>query len=250
MDILFYFLGGILAGICNATAGGGTFITFPLFVAQGINPIVANVSSAVAIYPGHALGAYGYRKILIQKKLIKFKWVVLCLVGAIFGSYLLTIIENQYFNQLVPILIALATCLFVFGNRLNIFLQKISTSSNKHQWVGDILLILFSIYGSFFGAGLGVMLMAGLLIMGVDNIQHNNALKNALGAIITFFSVIIFISVGLVDWKIATPTLLGAILGGIWGAKIAQRLNVRVLKSVVIIIGIILTFYYGYRVYG
>ena len=94
------------------------------------------------------------------------------------------------------------------------------------------------------------MLMAGLLIMGVDNIQHNNALKNALGAIITFFSVIIFISAGLVDWKIATPTLLGAILGGIWGAKIAQRLNVRVLKSVVIIIGIILTFYYGYRVYG
>ncbi len=214
-------------------------------------PSLLNTSNAVAVYPGHALGAYGYRKILIQNKLIKVKWVLLSFVGAIFGSYLLTIISNDFFNQLVPLLIALATFLFAFGNRLNIFLQQFSTSSNKkYVWVGDILLLLFAIYGSFFGAGLGVMLMAGLLVIGINNIQHNNALKNVLGAIITSVSVIIFIYADLVDWKIVTPTLLGAIIGGLLGAKIAQRLNVFVLKTVVIMIGIILTFYYGYRIYG
>jgi uncharacterized membrane protein YfcA len=249
MEIFLYLCGGVLAGICNATAGGGTLITFPLFIANGINPLIANASNAVAVYPAHALATYGYRKVLIENKLLKLKWIALSLAGAVFGAFLLTIIDGQTFNKLVPVLIALATILFAFGNQLRTCLQGISTSSKRCVWFGDALLVFFAIYGGFFGAGLGVMLMAGLLMMGIGDIQNNNALKNGLAAIITSVSVVIFIFAGLVDWNIVLPTLGGAIIGGLIGANIAQRLNVTALKSIVIMTGIVLTFYYSYKIY-
>ena len=245
-----YLLGGFFAGICNATAGGGTLITFPLFIANGIHPIVANASNAVAVYPAHALASYGYRNVLIKNDLIRVKWLALSLMGAIVGAYLLTIIPKNSFDQLVPLLIAMATGLFAFSGQIKFLSQRhVMISHSNPTRFGDFLIFLFAIYGGFFGAGLGVMLMAGLMLVGVEDIQHNNALKNLLAAIITTVSVIIFSFSGLVDWRIVIPTLLGCVIGGLVGAKLAQRLNVIVLRYIIVSIGIILTVYYGLRIY-
>ncbi len=249
---LLLFLAGILAGVCNAIAGGGTFFTFPVFLSAGIPPVVANASNAVAVWPGHALAAVGYRKELRGFSHGMKGSIAIAVSGGVVGALLLAYLGNQAFSRLIPFLILFATLLFMFGKTVNNWIDA-RTSAISIESPGALSRVAefsIAIYGGFFGAGLGIMLMGGLLMLGVHDIHANNALKNLLGAIVTAVSVLVLTISGLVSWPHTVFAFLGAVLGGFLGVPLARLLPDIWLKRLVIAVGIVLSIYYFLKYYG
>lgn len=249
---LLLFLAGVLAGICNAVAGGGTFFTFPIFLSAGIPPVVANASNAVAVWPGHALAAVGYRKELSEFKYGMRGSIAIAMVGGAVGAILLAYIGNKAFSMLIPFLVLFATLLFAYGKRVNGWIDQRTTSISIESpgYLSRAVEFLIAVYGGFFGAGLGVMLMGGLLMLGVHDIHANNALKNLLGAIVTAVSVLVLSLSGLVSWSHTMFAFFGAVLGGVIGVPIARLLSDIWLRRLVIVVGIVLSVYYFIKYYG
>ena len=240
------FLAGVLAGVCNAVAGGGTLFTFPAFVAAGVPPVVANASNAVAVWPGHALAVVAYRRELAELIAGIRGTLIVTVCGGLVGALLLTIIDNAAFSRLVPFLILLATALFAFGGPINRWLHRRAWSPTNGRPGLPIRLFecLAGIYGGFFGAGLGVMVMAGLQILGVSDLQTNNALKNLIATAVTSVAVLVLVVSGLVSWPHTLVAVAGALLGGYGGARVARVVPAGYLRVAVITVGLGLTLYY------
>jgi len=243
---------GLVAGVCNALAGGGTFFTFPAFLGAGLPPVVANASNAIAVWPGHAFAAVGYRTELraLRKGLLGAS--IAALAGGICGAWLLVVIEDDAFARMIPFLLLAATLLFASGEQVN---RRLAAHMDEGRGRAATLLqhgclFLFSLYGGFFGAGLGVILMAGLLMLGVTDLAANNALKNLLGALITSVAVAVFAFSGLVSWPHTLIALAGAAAGGVLGVRVAHRLSAVWLRRIVIAVGLSLSVYYAVRYYG
>lgn len=246
------FFSGILAGISNAIAGGGTFFTFPVFLAAGVPPVIANASNAVAVWPGHALAVIGYREELRTfSEGIRTSVFVAFLGGAV-GALLLIYIGNKAFIKLIPFLILFATILFAFGGVLSRWVNSKSPgkSFTNPSLTTRLCEFSFAVYGGFFGAGMGIMLMAGLHMLGVHDIQVNNALKNLLGAVVTSIAVCIFSFSGLVAWPYTLLAFSGAVIGGFAGAYIARWLSAIWLRRIVVSLGLFLSIYYFIKYYG
>lgn len=242
---------GLLAGLCNALAGGGTFFTFPAFLGVGLPPVVANASNAIAVWPGHAFAAIGYRREIAARRKGLGAAVAAALAGGVCGALLLVVIEDAAFARMIPFLLLIATLLFAGGERLNRRLAAhTSTRGGAKALIEHGCLFVFSVYGGFFGAGLGVILMAGLLMLGVTDLAANNALKNLLGAVITSVAVGVFAFSGLVSWPHTLVALAGAAAGGVLGARAAHKLSAVWLKRIVIAVGLSLSAYYFHRYYG
>lgn len=235
------FFAGIVGGGVNAIAGGGTFFTFPAMIASGLDPLTANASNAVAIYPGHAAAVPAYRKELraAGRPLILRSSIVA--VGGLLGAGLLLRTGSVAFGGLVPWLLLVATLLFAFGPALAAISTRLRSDS---RWVTSGVEFLFAIYGGYFGAGLGVLLMAALTIIGIRDVQMANAQKNWLATIITTISVAVFSIAGAVAWPQTIAVLLGALIGGYGGARLARRIPARALRVVVICVGLALSSYY------
>lgn len=249
--MLLLFLAGVMAGISNAVAGGGTFFTFPIFLLAGIPPVVANASNAVAVWPGHALAAVGYRRELRDFPHAIKGSIAVAVTGGIMGALLLAYLGNRAFSMLIPFLVLFATLLFAFGKEMNRWIDQrtsaISMQSPSHLTRGIELLI--AMYGGFFGAGLGIMLMGGLLMLGVHDIHTNNALKNLLGAVVTAVSVVVLTLSGLVSWPHTVFAFFGAVLGGLLGVPVARLVPDIWLRRLVITVGMFLSIYYFIRYY-
>lgn len=246
-DTLMLFTAGFMAGVANAIAGGGTFISFPVFILAGLPPVVANASNAVAVWPGHALATYGYRHELgLSRYHVKLAGVVAATGGGL-GAYLLAVIGNTTFVKLIPFLLLGATILFALGPRLNKRLMSLEDGSFGTSVLLGIF--LFSVSGGFFGAGLGIMLMAGLLILGIRDPQQNNAVKNLLATIVTSVSVMVLSFSGMVAWEPTMCAFAGAVLGGMMGAKIAQFLPTKWLRVCVLVLGAMLSIHYFNKYY-
>jgi uncharacterized protein len=246
------FLTGILAGISNAVAGGGTFFTFPAFLAAGVPPVVANASNAIAVWPGHALAVVGYRQQILKFSSSIRGSIIIALAGGVIGAILLANIGNRAFLKLIPFLILFATLLFAFGAGIN---KRLRARANNADFANPrpttrLLELLFAIYGGFFGAGLGVMLMAGLQMLGVSDIQANNALKNLLAAIVTTVAVIVLAVSGLVSWSHTVIAFVGAVLGGLVGGHVARLLSAIWLRRIVVTVGLALSVYYFGQFYS
>lgn len=242
---------GLVAGVCNALAGGGTFFTFPAFLGAGLPPVVANASNAIAVWPGHAFAAIGYRSELRALRKGLAGAAIAALAGGICGAWLLVVIEDAAFARMIPFLLLAATLLFAGGGHVNRLVAQTGAGRGRAAaLLQHGCLFLFSLYGGFFGAGLGVILMAGLLMLGVTDLAANNALKNLLGAIITSVAVGVFAFSGLVSWPHTLIALAGAGVGGVLGARIAHRLSAIWLRRVVITVGLALSIYYFGRYYG
>jgi|SRR5690606_19315712 len=241
---------GLVAGLCNALAGGGTFFTFPAFLGAGLPPVVANASNAIAVWPGHAFAAFGYRAELSAFRGRLRGAICAALAGGVCGALLLVVIENDTFERLIPLLLLAATLLFAAGDRLNRRLAARSRGAGDAAGALELAcLFAFSLYGGFFGAGLGVILMAGLLMLGVADLELNNALKNLLGAAITSVAVVVFAVSGLVSWPHTLLGLAGAAAGGLIGARVARHLSPRWLRRIVIGVGLSLSVHYFRAVY-
>lgn len=241
----------MLAGISNAIAGGGTFFTFPVFIASGIPPVIANASNAVAVWPGHALAIVEYRRELHRYAPSLRGSICVAFLGGMTGAVLLNLVGNHTFTKLIPLLIFLATLLFGLGPRINAWLatRAVAMDLANPRPLTRLLEFLFSVYGGFFGAGLGVMLMAGLFMLGVRDIQASNALKNLLATVITTVSVVVYAMSSLVFWPHTIVAFVGAVLGGLLGARIARHLSPTLLRRIVIVVGCTLSVYYFRQYY-
>ncbi len=246
------FATGIIAGIVNAIAGGGTFFTLPAFLAAGIPPVAASASNAVSVWPGHALAVFEYRRELSKYSRSLGGSIVVAVLGGAAGAAMLAFAGDKTFSKLIPFLVLFATLLFAFGQSAGKWLAARTTVADmmNPRLATRCAEFVIALYGGFFGAGLGVMLMAGLLMLGVRDVQANNALKNLLASVVTTVSVLVFALSGLVSWPHTAIAFAGAVAGGLLGARIARRLSPRWLRGVVIVVGLALSAYYFIEYHG
>ena len=258
LDILLIGAGGFAAGAVNAMAGGGTFFSFPAMLAVGLPPVVANASNSVALWPGSLSGAWAYRQELARYKRYLLPMGIASFFGGAAGGLLLLSAGDARFAALIPWLLGFATLLFAFSPQLSTALKRIrpakaeplGTEHGAGSPIGWFVQLLVSIYGGFFGAGMGILMMASLAIGGHEDVQHINALKNILSAVIYSVTVMTFIIAGAVSWPHTLVMVLTATLGGYWGARMARKIQGPWLRRMVIAVGSALTVYYFYKTLG
>lgn len=231
------FAAGMAAGTINTIVGSGTLVTFPTLLALGVPPITANVSNTLGLVPGSASGAWGYRREL-KGQLHRFLWLApATTLGGILGALLLFTLPSSAFREIVPVLIGLGVLLVIIGPWLNRRLQARAAHGGRHRWLWPAM-FGNGIYGGYFGAAQGVIMMA-LFTVGIeDDLQRLNALKNVLSALVNGVAAVVFLFSGHMDWKIAGLLAGGALIGGQIGATVGRRLPPLILRGVIVTVGI------------
>ena len=231
----------------NSIAGGGTLITFPLLIFVGISPITANATSTLALVIGVSGSVWGYRSHISGVKSWFRTLIPVSIVGGLIGSYLLTLGDDRIFSKLVPYLILIATILFMLQKVIRSYVAKCwkiearGAPSPWHLTGAMIFQLLISVYGGYFGAGIGILMLAALGIMGMNDIHGMNALKGVLGFLINITAALWFILHGLIDWPVAGVMVLGSLAGGYLGSTYAQRLPQSRVRQLVSAIGLLIT---------
>lgn len=235
MEFLVLITAAFGAGVLNTIAGGGTFLTFPALVFAGLPPVMANATSAVAVFPGYLGGALGFRRELraIDPKAF-FRLVVITLAGALVGSGLLLVSSNEAFSLIVPFLLLSATLAFLFGDRLR---QWAAENARRITPEGALGLFAVALYGGYFNGGLGIVLLALFALWGMSDLNRMNALKSGLSFIVSAISVGVFAVAELVAWPQALVMMLAATAGGYAGAPIARALPRPVVQAVIALVG-------------
>jgi uncharacterized membrane protein YfcA len=240
-------LGGsaVLGGVVNAVAGGGTLLTFPALIWAGQVERVANATSTVALWPGALSSFWAYRTELGSSRKQIALLAVPSFVGGVLGALLLLNTGNETFATVVPYLLLLATLLFVADEPLARWRRRppqAATAWRRTRWaVVLVVQLLVGIYGGYFGAGIGILMLAAFGLLGLTDIHHMNALKNLNAMCINGIAAAIFIVNGMVDWRLALGMAAGAILGGYAGARVARRVGQKNVRRVIIGIGCALT---------
>ena len=262
-------LAAAVAGMVNSVAGGGTLLTFPALLSAGFDAVIANATSTVALWPGQLSSLWGYRKELGQNRTAIVRLAIPSLLGGSLGAWLLLHTPHSIFGHIVPFLILLATALFMAQEPLARWqrtrAEKTSALSasaanpspaedvsspaasapagepSPSAWAGVMVFQFFvAIYGGYFGAGIGIMMLATLGFMGFTNIHQMNGLKNINGLCINAVASVLFITSGQVNWHIALMMAVGSIIGGYAGAGTARRIGQRNVRRVIIGIGLVL----------
>lgn len=238
-EILSLLCAAAAAGAINAVAGGGTILTFPTLLAIGTLPVVANATSTVALVFGTSGSVYGFRKYFASIRHWLWRFVPVSLVGGLVGSWLLTITGNELFSRLVPFLILFATLIFLAQGLVARVVQHSATEQQGAPRIGWAILFQFlvAIYGGFFGAGIGILMLATLGFIGLRDIHQMNALKNLLGSLINVVAATMFIVRGLVDWPKVGIMTLGAIIGYYLGSYYSQKIPQIWVRRMVLAIG-------------
>lgn len=254
MTELLLLVAGLLGGAVNTLAGGGSFIVFPALLAVGVPPVLANASNTYAALPGYASGALGLWKHIAA---YRDRLLVYSIVGALFGyvgAELLLRVSNAQFSIAVPWLMLFAVLLFIFGGRINRFVMARGGSGRGMKAAGaTILLVLLagiSVYGGFFNAGLGILLLAFLVLGGVTNMHAANGLKLWVSAIIALVAVARFALAGSIDWYHGTIALVGVTTGAYVAARLAHHIPVKVIRALVIVYGVGITAYFFWKAYA
>ncbi|MBS7700267.1 MULTISPECIES: sulfite exporter TauE/SafE family protein [unclassified Chelatococcus] len=234
---------GLLGGLCNAIAGGGTFFIFPALLTIGLPPVSAGATSAISIWPGHAAGLIGEGRVLRDDLGRRPGRIAIFAFASAAGAGLLLVSGDALFRALVPWLLLFATILFAVGPALNRWLTRrgIRTADGPAALFEGVV----ALYGGFFGAGLGVMLLAVLTITEGEEIARLNVVKNGLATLATSIAILIFAASGAVAWGPAAVVFLGAVAGGMLGGRLARRVNPQILRIFVVCVGLALVFYYA-----
>jgi uncharacterized protein len=238
------FSAGIVAGAMNAVAGGGTMVTFPALLFSGLKEIPANATNTVALVPGALASVWGYRRELRDSDPRHYWLLVPSLLGGLLGGILLSRTPAPVFRAVVPFLILFATILFMAQAPIQKRLQARKQISGEPEVTKDWLLLAAlvqfatGVYGGYFGAGMGIMMLATLSLLGFANIHQMNGLKNVLGMTINLVAALYFIWAGLVHWNEALVMMAGAVIGGYYGAGLARKLGAKFVRRTVIVIGV------------
>lgn len=239
-------LAGLAGGLMNAIAGGATLVTFPAMLAAGLPPIVANASSAIAVTPGHLVAAIADRESLPPVDRVLAACIVATTAGGLAGAALLLFTPEDVFTLLVPGLIGVATLIFALAPAIQRAAERggrdAASPGARFGWVGAS-----SVYGGYFGAGLGVMLLAILALTGREPLRTTIALKNLLSAANSLAIVSIFAIRGTASWPHVLTMLIGTIVGGFIGARLLRIVPAEIIRTVVVVIGAAMTAIYAYR---
>jgi uncharacterized protein len=242
---LVVFAAGIAAGAINSIAGGGTLISFPALLWIGRDPIIANATNTVAIWPGSLAGAYGFRRELATVRRWLLLLIVPSLVGGALGGWLLLRTPSPVFERLVPFLILGATLLLAAQEMIT---RKLGTVARAHEqptrgWVAFVFTfqLLVGLYGGYFGAGMGILMLAALGLIGLTDLHQMNGLKNVLAVGINGIAAIYFVLAGAVVWGDVLVMMAGTIIGGYLGARMARRLGRKFVRAAVVVIGVTMT---------
>jgi uncharacterized membrane protein YfcA len=245
IDFTIYFAISALAGAINSVAGGGTFLTFPFFILNGLSPLTANIMSTIALWPGAVASTYAYRSQLTLERAKLKEFVVVSMLGCLIGTILLLALPEKSFETAVPWLLLFATLLFTFGGRgIRWFHSLSATVGSRRHLLGLALQFAIAVYGGYFGAGQGILMLAMLQLLGMQHIHQMNAVKSLLGSSINAVAFIIFVMSGKVIWSLAPVMIAGAIVGGYFGSHGAQRVSPQKVRSFVSAIGFVMTAYF------
>ena len=252
---VFLFIAAAAAGALNSVAGGGSFLTLPSLLFAGLTPIVANATSTVVLWPGSLSTLIAYRRELAATPR---KWLVLLsvvsLVGGFVGAVLLVRTSDTSFMRLLPWLMLVAAVTFTFGGRLRRNLARPASpappgppASSAHLIILSALQFIMSIYGGYFGGGMGIMMLASFSLAGMVNIHQMNALKTLLGVAINGLALLTFVVSGNVAWRFALVMIAGSIFGGYLGASLARTIDPKWVRMLVTVIAWTITSYFFLR---
>jgi uncharacterized protein len=251
-NIILLFVAALAGGMLNSVAGGGSFLSFPALIFSGVPAIPANATSTVALWPGAAasVGAYRREFAKVNRRLVIV--LTMCsVIGGVAGAELLLHTPAKTFTTLIPYLLLLATVLFAFGKPLTAWWKRghpgASTLSNRSLAGMAGAQLVIALYGGYFGGGIGILMLATLGLMGMQNIHEMNAVKTLLAACINGVAVVTFVLAGAVVWGPALVMIAGSLVGGYGGAAYARRLDPRVVRIFVIAVGIVMTVYFFVR---
>jgi hypothetical protein len=268
LDHALTFGAAALGGMVNSVAGGGTLLTFPALILAHQTEIVANATSTVALWPGALSSFWGYRAELGSDRREIAMLAVPSFLGGILGAYLLLKTDNATFAALVPWLILLATLLFIVQEPLSRWQRRRAERAagalpvdpletlhgnrrSQARWVVVLVFqFLVGVYGGYFGAGIGILMLAAFGFLGFTNIHHMNALKNLNGMCINGVAAALFIIKGLVDWHLALWMVSAAIIGGYVGAGAARRAGQKAVRRTIVVIGLALSVWLLVRQFG
>lgn len=256
LELVILCVAAVLAGAVNSVAGGGTLLTFPA-LAWVLGPsaaaaVAANATSTIALFPGSLAAMWGYRRELSGSKKMITLLIVPSLIGGLLGTWLVVTQPAKVFQTLVPWLILVATVLFLLQPTITKWTgighpHKQPSTATRLGIVG--LQFLIAVYGGYFGAGIGILMLSALALMGLSDIHRMNAVKTLLASGINGMSVAVFLWSGRVNWPLAVPMILSAIVGGFAGASVARRLDKNVVRYTVVTIGLLLSAYYFLKMF-
>ena len=247
--VIFLFFAALIAGVQNSVAGGGTFFSFPALLFAGVPAIPANATSTVALWPGTMASAAAYRKKLPHSARILLPLVMASLAGGFIGASLLLKTPPATFMRLIPFLFLGATLLFAFGKRL--FKVSQPHKDAKASWLAiagvALLQLPISIYGGFFGGGIGILMLATLNFLRLPDIHAMNGVKTLLASATNAAAIITFVVAGIVVWPEALLMLVGAAAGGYAGAHYAQKVDPARVRTFIVIVGFAMSFYFLWK---
>ncbi len=242
-EILILFSAGFLSSAMNAVAGGGTFLTFGALTLAGVPPIPANATSSVVQFPGYVTSTLAYWSDIRRFWRDAIPLAIASLLGSLAGALILLALDNPSFRAMVPWLLIAATALFAAGPWLKPH-PKPEQEGATGSVLGWLAQFVTSIYGGFFGAGMGVMMLATLGLTQAGDYHRLNALKNMLATVIATVAIVVFVSGGVVAWRQAAAMIPGGALGGYAGVWLAKRVPQNAVRGFVIAVGLFLAVYY------
>jgi uncharacterized membrane protein YfcA len=239
VDAFFVFVAGVGAGTINTIVGSGTLITFPTLLAVGYPPVLANVSNTVGLVPGGVTGALGYRRELEGQLSRLLRLGVASILGGVSGSLLLLRLPESAFKAIVPALIAVGCVLVVAQPWISRHVRPAASAPAHGSALVFVLVYLAGVYGGYFGAAQGVLLITILGLGLAESLQRINAAKNVLAGLVNAVAAAVFISVTDIAWAAAGVIALGSIAGGVLGASVGRRLPPPALRGVVAVVGVV-----------
>lgn len=240
-DVIVITLAGVGAGTINAVVGSGSLITFPTLIALGYPPLLANVSNNIGLVPGSFSSVYGYRRELLGQGRRLRRLVPASVLGGLTGSVLLLVLPSSVFRRVVVVLIAVALLLVVFQPRLSRWLAGRHGVAAGRRDISALLLVLVyatGVYGGYFGAAQGIVLISVLGILVDDHLQRLNACKNVLAGSVNAVASVVFIASTHVDWRVVGLIAVGSTAGGLLGARVGRRLDPRLLRALIVAVGV------------
>lgn len=244
--LAFLFLAAAAGGALNSVAGGGSFLAFPALLFAGVAPVPANATTTIALWPGSLASAFAYRRELADQRKTAIPLGVAALAGGLAGSLLLLHTSESTFVLLIPWLLLFATLLFTFGAPLA---KRLAGTTRLPIGLAVALQLTISVYGGYFGGGMGIMMLAVLTLLGMTHLHRMNALKNTLGTLINGVAVVAFLVAGAVRWEPGSVMIVGGIAGGYVGAATARRLDPRHVRVFVLLVAWTMTLYFFGRTY-